>query len=308
MRLLGQFLLKRIIQSVICIIGISVIVFSITNLIGNPVLLLMPSEASAADHAAFEKSLGLDKPAVQRYFIFAGRALTGDLGESYRFNTPVLDLVLDRFPATIELAVAAIALAVVLGVGSGILSAVKPRSIWDRIVEVLAFSGMAAPTFWVGIMLIMLFSVTWGLFPSSGRAGWASLVLPAVTLGWYSTTVISRMTRSTLLETLDADFIRTSVLKGAPPRVVVFKHCMKNMLPTLITIVSLQFVTLLAGAVITETIFSWPGIGRLLVQSVNGGDYPVVQGITLICSVLFVVINLVTDLLYFALDPRIKYA
>jgi peptide/nickel transport system permease protein/oligopeptide transport system permease protein len=165
---------------------------------------------------------------------------------------------------------------------------------------------MAAPTFWVGIMLIMVFSVDLGLFPSSGRSGPLSLVLPAVTLGWYSTAVISRMTRSTMLETLGADFVRTAVLKGAPGRVIIFRHCLKYILPTLVTIVSLQFVTLLAGAVITETIFAWPGIGRLLIQSAYGGDYPVVQGITLICSVLFVLIQLFADVVQFILDPRIR--
>jgi peptide/nickel transport system permease protein/oligopeptide transport system permease protein len=202
--------------------------------------------------------------------------------------------------------VAAIVLAVVLGVGTGILSAVRPGSFWDKFFELFALSGMAAPTFWVGIMLIMVFSVDLGLFPSSGRSGPLSLVLPAVTLGWYSTAVISRMTRSTMLETLGADFVRTAVLKGAPGRVIIFRHCLKYILPTLVTIVSLQFVTLLAGAVITETIFAWPGIGRLLIQSAYGGDYPVVQGITLICSVLFVLIQLFADVVQFILDPRIR--
>ncbi len=302
------FLIDRLVQAIICIVGISIIIFSITHLIGDPVQLLMPAEASESDRQTFRQSLGLDRPAITRYFVFLVNALQGNLGESYRFNTPVLSLVWDRFPATLELAAAAIVIAVVLGVVSGIISAIKPGSFWDKFFELIALSGMAAPTFWVGIMLIMLFAVELRLLPSSGRAGALSLVLPAVTLGWYSTAVISRMTRSAMLEALAEDFVRTAVLKGAPTTVILFKHCLKYILPALLTIVSLQFVTLLAGAVITETIFAWPGIGRLLIQSAYGGDYPVVQGITLICSVLFVLIQLLADVLQFLLDPRIRLA
>ncbi|MEI7785487.1 MAG: ABC transporter permease [Betaproteobacteria bacterium] len=301
-----SYLIQRLGQALICILGVSVIIFSITHLIGDPVQLLMPAEASQADRQAYRQAMGLDRSMVEQYFLFLSKAAVGNLGESYRFNMPVLELVLDRFPATIELAVTAIVFAVLLGVGTGIVSAVRPNGLADKFFELLALSGMAAPTFWVGIMLIMLFSVELGWLPSSGRAGLDSLVLPAVTLGWYSTAVISRMTRSAMLETLGADFVRTAVLKGAPARVIIFKHCLRYVLPTLVTIVSLQFVTLLAGAVITETIFAWPGIGRLLIQSAYGGDYPVVQGITLICSVLFVLIQLLADLLQFVLDPRIR--
>lgn len=305
---MGRYLATRLAQALVCLLGISIIVFAITHLIGDPVTLLLPAEASAADHAAYRHSLGLDQSAGRQYLIFLSHALTGDFGESYRFHVPVLELVLGRFPATIELAVAAIVFALVFGVSSGIVSAVWPGTPVDRLVQAGSLLGMAAPTFWVGIMLIMLFSVQFQLFPIAGRSGLASLVLPAITLGWYSTAVISRMTRSTMLDVLDSDYIRMSILKGAPRRVIIFKHCMKNILTTMITIVSLQLVILLAGAVITETIFAWPGIGRLLIQSASGGDYPVVQGITLICSVLFVLINLITDLLYFVVDPRIRYS
>lgn len=302
------YLVDRLIQAFVCVLGVSVIVFSITYLIGDPVHLLLPPEASASDRDAFRAAMGLDRPALERFGVFLANALQGDLGQSYRYHTPVLQLVLERLPATLELAVAAILFAILLGVGSGMLSAVRPGSIWDRIVELVALSGMAAPTFWVGIMLIWLFAVEWQLFPTSGRTGALSLVLPAITLGLYSAAVISRMTRSTVLEALGEDFIRTAILKGAPQRVILFKHCLKYVLPALITIISLQFVLLLAGAVITETVFSWPGIGRLLVQSAGGGDYPVVQGITLLLSVAFVLIQLAADLLQFVLDPRLRSA
>lgn len=305
---MGRYVLSRLLQALICLLGVSIIVFAITNLIGDPDVLLLPFEASAQDREAYRRALGLDQSAVQQYLIFLGNALTGDFGESYRFHVPVLELVLDRFPATIELALAAIVFAFVLGVSTGIVSAVWPGRWVDRLVQGGALLGMAAPTFWVGIMLILVFSVQFQLFPIAGRSGFASLVLPAVTLGWYSTAVISRMTRSTMLDVLDSDYIRMSILKGTPRRVIIFKHAMKNILPTLMTVVSLQLVVLLAGAVITETIFSWPGIGRLLIQSAAGGDYPVVQGIALISSALFVLINLLTDLLYFVVDPRIRHS
>jgi peptide/nickel transport system permease protein len=302
------YLVDRLLQAIVCILGIAVIVFTITYLIGDPVHLLLPPEASASDREAFRSALGLDRPALERFGLFLVQALQGNLGESYRFHTPVLSLVLERLPATLELAAAAMLFAIALGVGSGVLSAVRPGSAWDRAVEFVALSGMAAPTFWVGIMLIWLFAVELQWVPTSGRSGTLSLVLPAITLGLYSSAVISRMTRSTLLEALGEDFVRTSVLKGAPPRVILLSHCLKYVLPALVTIISLQFVTLLAGAVVTETVFSWPGIGRLLVQSASGGDYPVVQGITLLLSIAFVLIQLLSDLLQFALDPRLRSA
>lgn len=300
------YLVERILQAVVCILGISAIVFAITHLIGDPVNLLLPPEASASDREAFRVSMGLDRSALERYGLFLVNALRGDLGQSYRFHMPVLEVVLDRFPATLELAVVATVFAVLLGAGSGMLSAVRPGSAWDRMVEFAALSGMAAPTFWVGIILIWLFAVEWQLFPTSGRSGPLSLVLPATTLGLYSAAVISRMTRSTLLDALGEDFVRTAVLKGTPQRAILFVHCLKFVLPALVTIVSLQFVLLLAGAVITESVFSWPGVGRLLVQSASGGDYPLVQGITLLLSVAFVLIQLLADLLQFALDPRLR--
>jgi peptide/nickel transport system permease protein len=302
------YLVDRLLQAIVCILGIAVIVFTITYLIGDPVHLLLPPEASASDREAFRSALGLDRPALERFGLFLVQALQGNLGESYRFHTPVLSLVLERLPATLELAAAAMLFAIALGVGSGVLSAVRPGSAWDRAVEFVALSGMAAPTFWVGIMLIWLFAVELQWVPTSGRSGALSLVLPAITLGLYSSAVISRMTRSTLLEALGEDFVRTSVLKGAPPRVILLSHCLKYVLPALVTIISLQFVTLLAGAVVTETVFSWPGIGRLLVQSASGGDYPVVQGITLLLSIAFVLIQLLSDLLQFALEPRLRSA
>jgi ABC-type dipeptide/oligopeptide/nickel transport system permease component len=268
----------------------------------------MPPEASRAEHEDYRHALGLDRPLHIQYFHFVRDAVRGDFGKSYRFGVPVFQLVMEKFPPTVELAVVGMLFAVILGFSSGIISATRPHTLIDKMVKGLSLMGMAAPTFWVGIMLILIFSVQFRLFPISGRGGLKSLILPGITLGWYSAAVISRMMRSTMLDILDCDYIRMAILKGAPKHVVIFKHALRNALTTMITIVSLQFVILLAGAVITETIFAWPGIGRLLIQSVYAGDYPVIQGITLICSILFVLINLAVDVLYVVIDPRIRYS
>ena len=202
------YLAERLVQAIVCILGISAIVFGVTHLIGDPVHLLLPPEASASDREAFRATLGLDRPALERYGMFLVNAAQGNFGDSYRYHMPVLDLVLERFPATLELAVAAMVFAVVLGIGSGMLSAVRPGSAWDRAAEFIALSGMAAPTFWVGVMLIWMFAVEWRLFPTSGRPGPPSIVLPAVTPGLYSAAVISPLTRSPRPEALGEDFVR----------------------------------------------------------------------------------------------------
>ena len=302
-----KYITKRFAHSIICIFGISVVVFLITHIIGDPVSLLLPPEASESDHLYYQQALGLDRPLFIQYLDFVKNALKGDFGQSFRFRVPVLRLVLEKFPATLELAVAGIVFAIILGVPSGIVAAVYPRSLMDRAVRAFSLLGMAAPTFWVGIMLILVFSVEFRLFPISGRAGFRSLILPAITLGWYSTAVILRMMRSTMLEILDSDYIKMARLKGLGSKAIIFKHSLRNAASVMITVISLQLVILLTGAVITETIFSWPGIGRLLIQAVLASDYPVIQGITFLSSVIFVLLNLVVDVMYVIIDPRIVY-
>lgn len=304
---MGYYILKRCVHSLICIVGISIIIFLITHMIGDPVALLLPPEASQAQHAQYRKDLGLDDSLPVQYASFLKKALSGDLGRSFRYNVPVLNLILEKFPATLELAGIAILLAVFFGFAAGLVSAVRPNSWRDKIVRGLSLFGMSTPTFWIGIMLILFFSVQLRLLPLSGREGLASFVLPGVTLGWYSTAVIARMMRSTMMDVLDTDYIKMAAMKGAPKRVIILKHSMRNVLTTMTTVISMQFVILLAGAVITETIFSWPGIGRLLIQAVYANDYPVIQGITLLCSTLFVIINFIVDILYVIIDPRIRY-
>jgi peptide/nickel transport system permease protein len=250
--------------------------------------------------------LGLDKPLSQQYFDFVKKSLRGDFGTSFRYNVPVLQLLSQKFPATLELALAATLFAVLLGGSAGIFSALRRGSFSERFIRGFSLLGMSTPTFWVGIMLILVFGVHLSLFPISGRGGFRALVLPSITLGWYSSAVIARMTRSTMIDVLGSDYIRMAIMKGATRRAIILRHCLRNVLTTMVTVISLQFVILLAGAVITETVFAWPGIGRLMVQAVLASDYPVIQAITLLCSVIFVLINLLVDLLYVAIDPRIR--
>jgi peptide/nickel transport system permease protein len=303
-----RYFLKRIWHSLVCIIGISVIIFCISHFVGDPATLLLPPEVSKADRKSYRESLGLDDPIYTQYIRFARNVLKGDFGKSFRYEVPVFELVTQKFPATLELGIAAILFATIVGAPCGIISAMRPRSLLDRLVRGFSLLGMAAPTFWVGIMLILVFAVELRLFPLSGRGGIKSLILPAVTLGWYSTAVITRMMRSTMLEVLDSDYIRMARMKGLSQRLIILKHCLRNVASVMVTVISLQLVILLAGAVITETIFSWPGIGRLLIQAVLASDYPVIQGVTLLSSVIFVVVNLAVDILYAIIDPRIKYA
>jgi len=303
-----KYITKRFAHSIICIFGISIVVFLITHIIGDPVTLLLPPEASESDHLYYKHALGLDKPLYLQYLDFVKNALRGDFGQSFRFKVPVLQLVLQKFPATLELAIAATIFAIFLGCSSGIISALKRGSLIDKFVRGFSLLGMSTPTFWVGIMLILIFGVHFSFFPISGRGSFRALILPSITLGWYSTAVIARMMRSTMIDVLETDYIKMAIMKGAPKRVIIFKHCLRNVLTTMITIISLQFVILLAGAVITETIFAWPGIGRLMIQAVLASDYPVIQAITFLCSVIFVLINLVVDLFYLVIDPRIRFA
>ena len=299
------YLVERLLQAIVCILGISVIVFAITYLIGDPVHLLLPPEASSTDRETFRAAIGLDRPALERYGLFLANALQGDLGQSYRYHMPVLEVVLERFPATLELALAAILFAIVLGIGSGMLSAVRPGSAWDQMVEFVALSGMAAPTFWVGIMLIWVFAVEWQMFPTSGRSGALSLVLPSITLGVVMAAFVMRLTRSSLLEVLRRDYIRTARGKGVAERWVIFKHALRNALIPVTTGLGIYLLTTLSGTITVELVFSRPGLGTLLISGVSARDYTLVQAGLVVFAFFVVAVNLLTDLLCAAIDPRI---
>jgi peptide/nickel transport system permease protein len=282
------------------------VVFIVMRLSGDPVPLLLPPDAPIAEMERLRSEMGLDRPIYVQYGVFVRQAVKGDFGRSIHFRTSAMTVVWERVPATLELAFASFLCAVVVAIPAGVLSAVRRGSTYDDIVMGVALVGQAAPTFYIGIMLILVCSLWLGLFPTSGRGGWQHMVLPAVTLGAFAMASIARITRSAVLEILRADFIRTARAKGLPEFWTIMKHTMRNAAIPIVTIVGLQFGNLLGGAVITETIFSWPGIGRLAIQSIYSRDYPIVQSVVFLTAAMFVVLNLLVDVAYGILDPRIR--
>ena len=302
-----SYLLRRLWQAVLVLFGVSVVVFLILHLTGDPAALLLPPDASAEDVVRFRQAMGFDDPVAVQYVRFLKGALRGDFGESVRHGEPAMDLVLERLPATYELAGAGLLLALCLAIPAGIISAVKRNTPIDYFSTVVALMGQAMPTFWLGIMLILVFSVRLNWLPSSGRGDLQHLILPAVTLGLFTTARITRLTRSGMLEVLGQDYIRTARAKGVSEKPVVWKHALKNASIPIVTIVGIELGTLLGGSVITEIIFAWPGVGRLSVQAIFNRDYPVVQAAVFILASTFVFLNFLVDVAYTWLDPRIRF-
>jgi peptide/nickel transport system permease protein len=302
-----RYVIQRLGRTLIALWGVSTIVFIVLRLSGDPAVLLLPQEASVEDVLRLRQDLGLDDPFLVQYLRFLGSSALGDFGESLRHREPAMTLVVSHLWATIELSVAAFGLAVLVAVPTGILAAVRPNSLYDHAVLTLALLGQSAPTFWIGIMLILAFGLGLRWFPIGGRGSWSHLVLPAVTLGAFAMASIARLTRSAMLEVIRLDYINTARAKGLRESRVIWKHALKNAAIPVVTIMGLQFGALLGGAVVTETVFSWPGIGRLAIQGIYNRDYPVVQATVFIAAVFFVGINCVVDLLYTILDPRIRY-
>jgi len=300
------FLVRRLLQSLVVLLGVSFVVFFILFLTGDPAAVLLPPEASAEDIRLFRERMGFDDPFFVQYGRFLAGALRGSFGESIRHGEPAFDLVVERMPATFELAGAALLIALCLAIPAGIVSAVRRNSVVDYVATVVALLGQSMPTFWLGIMLILFFSVQLQWLPSSGRGELRHLVLPAITLGLFTTARITRLTRSGMLEVLNQDYIRTARAKGVANPPVVWKHALKNAAIPIVTIVGIELGTLLGGSVITETIFAWPGVGRLSVQAIYNRDYPVVQAAVFLLATTFVVVNLFVDVLYTYLDPRIR--
>ena len=301
------FLLRRLVRSFIVLWGISTIVFVVMRLSGDPVTLLLPQDATQADVERVTRQLGLDKPLWTQYLIFLANLSRLDFGTSIHLRQPAFDMAVERLPATLELAVAAFAFAVLIGLPIGVLTARKPYSVFDNVAMLCAAFGQAAPTFFVGIVLILVLSLWVGIFPTSGRGGFRHLVLPAITLGAYALASIARLTRSAMLEVIRKDYIRTARAKGLAESVIIWRHAFKNTAIPVVTIMGIQLGALLGGAVVTETVFSWPGIGRLFVEGLASGDWPVLHGLLIVNAVLIILFNLVADLIYPAVDPRIVY-
>jgi len=306
MRGLLPFLGSRLLRAAVALWLVSTVVFVVMRLSGDPVPLLLPPDAPRSEIFRVRAELGLDRPVVVQYAIFLGNVLRGDFGRSIHFRQSAFRVVAGYLPATIELGLSAFVLAAVVALPIGVLSAVRRNSAVDQATMGLALVGQSAPTFFIGILLILVVSLNLGLLPTSGRGDWRNLVLPALTLGAFAMASIARLTRSAVLEVLSADYIRTARAKGVSEALVVVKHTLKNAAVPIVTITGLQFGTLLGGAVVTETVFAWPGIGRLAIQSIYNRDYPVVQCTVFLSAVLFIVINFCIDLIYGLLDPRVR--
>jgi glutathione transport system permease protein len=301
------FFARRLTHLIPVLVGVSVIVFLMIHLIpGDPAVLIAGIDATEHDVAVVRESLGLDQPLVVQYGEFLGRIVVGDFGKSFRTGRPVIEEIGFRYWNTMILGLTAVVFGTLLGVATGILTAVRRNGWLDSIVLAVSLLGISIPSFFLGLSLMLLFSVYLGWLPLTGMESWRNLILPALTLGIPNAAIISRITRSSLVEVLNQDYVRTARAKGVKETVVVGRHAVRNALIPVVTVVGLQMGYLLGGAVVTETVFAWPGIGRLIVQSIAGRDFPVVQASVLLLALTFVLINLLTDVLYRVLDPRIK--
>lgn len=303
-----RYVLKRLLLALPVLLGVSVVVFVAIRLIpGDPALLMAGQAATQEVVQQIRTTLGLDRPLPVQYLYFLRNVLRGDLGRSLFNGAPVVEELSQRFPRTVRLALASILVASFIGIPAGVLAATR-RSTWvDTLVMVVALAGVSVPVFWLGLNLILMFSVRLQWLPAFGYETWRHLILPSFTLGAASAAIVARMTRSAMLEVLSQDYVRTARAKGLAERVVVNRHALRNALIPVVTILGLQLGTLLSGAVLTETVFAWPGIGRLLVEAVLARDYPVIQGATLLIAATFVALNVLVDVLYGLLDPRIRY-
>jgi len=303
-----EYIIRRLLMAVPTIFGVVLIVFLMVRLLpGDPALVIAGEQATKEEVERIRHELGLDKPIHEQFFIFIGKLLQGDLGRSVRSKHPVVEDLIWYFSNTLQLAVGAIIFATVIGVIAGVISATKPYSLLDHAITFGSLFGISMPIFWFGLLLQLFFAVWLGWFPAAGMGSIKHAVLPTITMGLFSLANIMRITRSSMLESLSKAYVKTAMAKGLKNRTVIYKHALLNALIPIITIVGLQFGTLLAGAVLTETVFAWPGIGRLLVDSILARDYPVVQGAVLLIAVVFILVNLVTDILYAYVDPRVRY-
>lgn len=302
-----RYVLKRLLLGIVTLIGVSIIVFLAARLSGDVALLLAPELATEEEVQEIRVELGLDKPLPVQYYIFVKDALQGDFGQSIRYKKPAMQVILSRIPATLELAAVAFLMSLCLGVLFGVVSATRRDTWLDWGGKLFAMMGQSMPAFWVGIMLILLFGVQLGWLPTSGRGGIAYLLMPAFSLGWYSIASIMRITRSSMLEVLDSEYIKMARVKGNPEKTVVWKHALRNALIPVSGLAGFQLAQLLGGAVIIEAVFRWPGLGSLMVDAITNRDYALVQAGVLIIAVFVIVINLIVDLLYGLIDPRIRY-
>ena len=302
-----RFILRRVGYALLSLALLSVTIFLFVRLTGDPAVLLVEPGASRGDLDAVRKQLGLDKPLWTQYAQFMGSLFRGDLGQSFYYRTPVFELYLSRLPNSLLLAAAAMAISLLIGIPSGIIAAVRVNRWWDSAGKVFALLGLSLPSFWVGLVMILFFSVYLGWLPSSGSGTVLHLIMPAFALGWYFAAAHMRLTRSSMLEVLGSEYVKLARIKGLPEALVITKHAFKNALIPVLTLAGINLVIMINVAVVVETVFAWPGIGRLLYEGIAFRDFPVVQATVLLAGSMIVVVNLFVDILYAVIDPRIRY-
>jgi peptide/nickel transport system permease protein len=301
-----RYLVRQLAQLVVVIFGISVLAFGILHVIGDPVLLLLPQNAGAQEFERYRKLLGLDQPLYVQYAKFAAKAVQGDFGKSWYADTPAFRLVVERMPPTIYLTLAGLLVAMLIAVPLGILAALKRHSAVDNLCTMIAVAGQAMPIFWLGIMLIIIFAVHLRMLPASGYGTWQHFLMPAFTLGAFLAPITMRLVRSGVIEVMNMEYIKTARAKGVAEPLVVVKHAFRNACIPVITVLGLQFGQLLGGAIVTETVFAWPGVATLTVESIRNQDFPVVQCAVVLLALIIVIVNLIVDLVVGFIDPRIR--
>src|SRR5579863_2240930 len=303
---MGRFILRRTLYAIVTLFILSLTIFTVVRMTGDPVTYLAEPGAQPEDLARIRSEWGLDRPYPVQYFAFVKNVFTGQLGKSFNYEMPVSTLYFQRLPNSLELALAATLISFIIGIPAGLISAVKVNSAWDNLGKVIALFGLAVPGFWLGLVMILVFSVWLEWLPTSGQGGWRNLIMPAVALGWYFAASLLRLTRSSMLEVMRSEYIKLARLKGLPAFVVIAVHAFKNALIPVLTLAGINLVVMLNAAVIIEVIFAWPGIGRLLYEGIFQRDFPLVQGVVMEAGMMIVVINLVIDILYAYIDPRIR--
>ena len=303
-----RYILIRFLQSLLALFVMSIIVFSLARMTGDPLDVLLPMEAGEAERERVAHYWGLDRPLYEQYFVFLGKALHGDFGSSWKWQGhTAMGLVLERLPATLQLSGAALMISVLMALPFGVLTAVWKDTLFDSVGKVFALLGQSLPSFWLGIVLMWIFAVTLGWLPTSGRGGIQHMILPAICLGWFQVATTMRLVRSSMLDVLDSEFVKLTRVKGLPEWKVIWKHCLRNAAITPLTYFAITTGVLITGSVIVESVFAWPGTGLLVVDAVRARDFQVVQAIVIVFAAVFTTTNLVVDILYAYIDPRIRY-
>jgi peptide/nickel transport system permease protein len=303
-----RYILGRIVQSIVSVFVVSVVVFALVRLSGDPIQIMMPAEATQKDIDLMRTALGLDHPWPVQYWRFVSNALHGDFGRSVRFRRPAMDLIAERYAATLELGGLAVLIVIVVALPVGVYAAVRRGSGLDYAARAFAALGQAVPPFWLGLVLVLIFGVFLHLLPTSGRGTPLHVLLPGITLGWFAVAGLMRLTRSAMLDVLGSEYVKLARIKGLPERQVIWKHAFKNAALPIVTFAALLFVALLNGSIIVETVFGWPGLGLLVIEAVDSRDYPIVQAVVLCLSTMYIGVNLLVDILYAYLNPKIRYS